>query len=287
MTGKSLGIACAGLNALTFTTFTGFFVFSIASFPKKETKFFLCLMSLIEMIASTIALIQIVDRWVPRWRMHLIWATAQTYLYPLLELRLFAYICYSLHRFTVIVAEENPIKRFLSVRFVAAIFPIALILAYGMNLEDIALQEGCFCEHDCVWKCRIPMTVGLILRLITHALVFAMQFFVHKSTTRRLAESERFLTTLTTTVQIKTRLILIRKLSSFNKRMTILLVLPPMIKLSQQLAFSGVLNFCTYCDHVQAMNLKFSVFESIDKILRPTVSLLFVLMHHDKLRRIC
>ena len=192
-----------------------------------------------------------------------------------------------LHRFTVIVEEENPIKRFLSVRFVAAIFPIALILAYGMNLGDVALQEGCFCEHDCVWKCRIPMTVGFVLRLITLGLAVATQFFAYKSTTRRLAESERFLTTLTTTVQIKTRLILIRKLSSFNKRMTILLVLPPMIKLSQQLAFSGVFNFCRYCDHVLAMNLEFSVFESIDKILRPTVSLLFVLMHHDKLRRIC
>ena len=199
----------------------------------------------------------------------------------------YLYVSYSIHRYAVIVDRESIFARFKEMPAILWSAFLSLIVTYGVNLENFfsrILFPLCLCM-GCMWRCRIIVMVTFTAKLLISTLLASLQVFIVKSTCRKMAESKRFLLSLTRNEQIENRLLAISRMNRFNVKISIISAFPPSFNALHQLSDSLILFFLFPTTNKNIMKAYPFIFDSLDAFLQPTCSIIFVVLHVDRLRQ--
>ena len=205
-------------------------------FPKTETKLIIGLISMVETVSSLTMVIAFSVRWLPHLfslYFSIIWGQLFPFLEPIVELREYPYVCYSLHRYAIFAERDSSLQRFQNVKSMMGAFFVAVFHVYRSN----HLVQATVCSmissglYDCLWQSKILPVTNFLVRLTSYSLLATLQLYVVRTTSKKMAETRCFLLSLGMNKAIENRLIAIQKINRFNKRITILFVLAPAIKL--------------------------------------------------------
>ena len=164
---------------------------------------------------------------------------------------------------------------------------LSLIVTYGINVQNVfhrILWPLCYCM-GCMWRCNIITMTTFAARLFSFVLMASLQAFIVRSTIKIMAESKRFLLSLTRNEQIENRLLTISTMNRFNVKLSIILALPLTCNILHHLSDSLVPFFST--TYLNLFETYYLIFDTIDALVPPTCSILFVMLHLNRFRQFC
>ena len=275
------------LNIFVLITSVFFLIFSIASYPQKTTKCLLCLISISKLLDSFITLSSLAFRWLPNsisYEHFRIWSMFSPYLNPLVEFQTFIYTFYSIHRYAVIVEKDSFFQKIQSIKGLIGYSVIALSIIYAHNIGS-----NCVCFDDCGIRCKIFPITDVAIEMTSLITLICLQFYIVKSTSKIMAVTEKFLKTLSMTEMIARRLVVIKRIKKFNIRLTVLMILSPVSRLTRKLVFGGIAYFCANCytDTETVFQVEFFTFDLLEVFNRPVSFLFFVFLHLNKMKETC
>lgn len=278
-------ISCTTLNTFSLFMTAIFGVLSLLVYPKKETKCILALISISQMINSALFLSLAFSRWLSL-EHHLKLLKVSAYLEPLAEVNQYLYFCYSLHRYAIVFDQDSQFTFFRDMPSILLSAFLSVIVTYASSLIRIlwlVMKPFCFCE-GCTWRCQALFTTSFAVRFTITLLLIGLQIYTVRRTIKKLAETKQFLCSLPRSDKIDNRLLALPRINRFNIKLSVLYILPMSFKVLRRFTNNLVVVVLMHTS-VEYFRMEQYICETIETLMQPTCSIIFVLIHAERFRR--